>query len=349
MSHYNNGALSTLPPDENPILKAYESFVRGTPFVTRTLLQVQVMTWILSWFIDLGLALGNVPHFTVFRFELYRVLLSPFFCTTFLSLIVCYLSCAEYGIRMEHSLGSTAFALLLAIIGWTVNLLHLLICFVLYGIEGSPKWLFLPCSGVWMLIFGLLSIECSQAPATSVRRLFLVHVPTRFYPLALLALFSLFGTFQLAHLLAIGIGYAYQRGFLDKWKVDAVRIQSWEQSTLEGYVCRQGWISNHAAGRGDWNESGGGVDLFSRLLPRQPTPQEQPATTGTAPTNALVGRVIRAGETSSVTPADESSFPSTGGRQLGTASRRSTTPVDPRQARLEALERRMGVQNDDRV
>lgn len=350
MSNYNhNDTPSAIPPpDDNPILKAYESFVRGTPFVTRCLVQTQAITWILSWFVDLGLAVGNVPQFTIFHFELYRLFLSPFICTSFLSLVFCFISFADYGKRMEYSHGSTAFAITLALIGWTVNLLHLIICFILYGIEGSPKWLFLPCFGVWILIFGLLSIECMQAPATSKRRLFVVDVPTRYYPLALLMLFSFFGDFQLSHLLAIGIGYAYQQGFLDKWKVGAPRIQSWEQTTLEGYISQQGWISNDASGRGDWNEANatGGTDmgLFSRLLPQHQRGGQQQPTTSTGTT--FPGEARSGGVHSST--ANEHSFPTTGGRQLGTASRRPS-PVDPRQARLEALERRMGKQNDEGV
>ena len=246
-------------------------------------------------------------------------------------------------------MGSTAFAILLATIGWTVNLWHLAICLSMYGIDGeNPKWLFLPCFGVWILIFGLLSIECSQLPASTTRRLFVVEVPIRYYPLALLVLFSLFGGFQLSYVLSIVIGYAYQQGKLDKLKVDPGRIQSWEQSTvLEGYVRQQGWITNDASSRGDWSEAAAaagstGANLFSRLLPR---PEQ--VLGGRPAAGPSAGRVIQTGMASSTGSGNESfSFPTTGGRQLGTASRR-VSPIDPRQARLDALEKRMGAQNDD--
>jgi membrane associated rhomboid family serine protease len=352
-SHHNNNnneTSSILPPDDNPILKAYENFVRSTPFVTRRLVQVQAITWILSLWIDLGLVVGNVPQFTVFHYEVYRLILSPFICTSFISLIFCFIGFADYGKRLEYSMGSTAFAILLAVIGLTVNLLHLAICLLMYGIEGgNPKWLFLPCFGVWILIFGLLSIECSQLPASSTRRLFVVEVPIRYYPLALLVLFSLFGGFQSSYVLSIGIGYAYQQGKLDKLKVDPVRIQSWEQTTtLEGYVSQQGWITNDTSSRGDWSDvaaaAGAGTSLFSRLLPQQPPGHPSNAATGPG-----AGRVIPTGMASSTGSSNDGlPFPTTGGRQLGTASRR-LSPLDPRQARLEALERRLGAHNDDAV
>jgi len=180
--------------------------------------------------------------------------------------------------------------------------------------------------------------------------LFVVEVPIRYYPLALLLLFSFFGGFQLSYVLSIAIGYAYQQGKLDKLKVDPGRIQSWEQTTvLEGYVRQQGWITNDASTRGDWSEAAAaagstGTSLFSRLLPPQQAGRQASLATGPS-----AGRVIPTGMASSTGSGNESfSFPTTGGRQLGTASRR-VSPIDPRQARLEALEKRMGAQNDEGV
>jgi membrane associated rhomboid family serine protease len=344
----------TLPPDDNPILKGYESFVRQTPLVTRCLLQSQAITWVISFFIDFSLAVGNVPQFTIFKFEIYRILLSPFICPNLMSLVFAYISFADSGRRMEHTMGSTAFGMLILTMGILVNLLHLLVCFLLNAVTGSPSWLFLNCVGVWVIIFALLSVECSQASTTSTRRLFFFSVPTRYYPLALLALFSLLGSFQLAYLLSIGVGLVYQQGYLVALKLDSTRIQRWEQTILESYVNREGWVSNDAAGMGDWNETesdqAGGIGLFSRLAQHAPG-QPSTSTTGghpvpSSPGDPRPGRAIYTGVNSSNPPSTSTSsttpsFPEGGGRQLGTASRRDPS-TDPRQARLDALERRLG-------
>jgi hypothetical protein len=255
---------------------------------------------------------------------------------------------------MEQSMGSTAFGLLLGTMGMLVNALHLMVCLILYGLTESPTWLFLPSYGIWIVVFGCISLECAGASPSSTRPLFVVRVPTPYYPMALLLLFSFLGGFQLSYLLAIGVGIAHHRGFLDRLKVDNAKIQQWERSGfLENYVSRQGWVANDNPGRGDWSQEesslsgGGGLDMWSRLVPRDQGPTQA---VPSHDSSSGAGRVIHAGSTTS--RWDVSSFPTSGGRPLGTASRRST-PTDPRQARLEALDRRLGssstTSNDDKV
>jgi hypothetical protein len=64
-------------------------------------------------------------------------------------------------------------------------------------------------------LFGVISIECSQAPPQSIRRLFFMPVSATYYPLALFGLFSLMGTFfDLSYLISVAVGYAYGYVFM---------------------------------------------------------------------------------------------------------------------------------------
>jgi membrane associated rhomboid family serine protease len=201
--------MSNSPPPANPVLNAYETFIRETPLVTRYVLTSQFVTWVFSFFADPSFAVANIPHFTVFKFELYRIVLSPFICPGLFSLIFAYMSFVDNGRRLEFSMGSTAFGCLLLTIGVLTNLAYLIVSFLLYGLTGNQGLLFLPSLGIWLILFGVIAIECSKAPQNSVRRLFFFNVPTLYYPLALFGLFSLFGGFQLSYLLSIGVGYAH--------------------------------------------------------------------------------------------------------------------------------------------
>jgi hypothetical protein len=131
-------------------------------------------------------------------------------------------------------------------------------------------------------------------------------------------------------------------GYLDKLKISDSRCKAWDDSFLENFTNREGWVvSNAATGSSAWNDasSTGGLGFFSQLASQQ---QQQGAGDSAASGDSRPGRVIGNPESSS--GGNGPSFPS-GGQQLGTASRRPAS--DPRQARLHAIERRSDATSND--
>jgi len=188
-------------------------------------------------------------------------------------------------------------------------------------------------TGIWQVVFGIIAIECSRAPPQSTRRLFFFPVQVEYYPLALFAFFCFFtGTFDWSHILSIGIGYAYEHGHLDSIKPTSQRCKRWEERYLNGLGNIDGWVQlDQIVGSGAWStdaDEHASSGLFSQVQNRLQQ----------ASSNAFANN---SGNESS-TPTTTTSFPSTGGHVLGGASRRTAqSPVDPRRARLQAIERRM--------
>jgi hypothetical protein len=147
----------------------------------------------------------------------------------------------------------------------------------------------------------------------------------------------------------------YSYGYLDRLIVSGSRCKHWEDSFLAGLVSREGWVvSNDARGPGAWNDNntnqavGGLGALFSRLAQQQPQQQQQPLAGTSNPGDPRPGRAIHTPSNNNTTTlntaggaAESTSFPTGGGRALGTSRRPGA--VDPRQARLQAIERRSGV------
>lgn len=361
MMSLNSGGA---PPSDNPILNAYEAFQRDTPIVTRGLMTTQAGAWVLSFFIDLTFGLANIPYFTIAKYEFYRIVTSLFICTSFLSLVFAYFSFVETGKRLELSMGSTEFACLLLTIGVFVNILHIAAAAFLDALIGGQYWFLLPSFGIWIILFGVVAMECTKAPQGSMRKVFVFTVPTIYYPLALLGIFSLLGGFSLAHLISIGVGYAFGYGYLDRLKVSSTRCRQWEESFPENLTHQNGWVlANAALGSGAWNEeltsmtssvgspSGGLNSLMARFSSQGAQQQSMDSSSqggaGVAmgSEDSMSGRPTKPAQPGVTTEAFPSSnLPTTGGRQLGGPSRRPNP--DPRQARLMAIERRMGASTD---
>lgn len=242
------------------------------------------------------------------------------------------------GVRLEQSMGSSLFAVLFFTLTIVTNILFLIISILLWGLTNNEGHLASASMGIWSVLLGIIAVECSEAPADTKRRLFFFEVPTLYYPLVLLALFSMFAGFRLAYVLGVAVGFAYGFGKLDRWKVKVETVRKWENTEggcLSGFVQRIGYVTlGSASGPNAWltgSGGSGGNDGGSSSGPGAVRAPSDP--------------------TESTTP----SFPSSGGRSLGGSSggllsrgtNKAKTPEE-RAALLErAAERRRQQQDEE--
>ena len=302
------------PP--NPFLTTYDNFCQRTPLITRYVLTTLSVTYVLSFIFDPTYALSCIPYATVFKFQLYRLITSSLLCTNALSLLFAFLSFGDTGRRMEHGLGSAAMGTLICTLSLLINASYVVLSLLTYVFTRSSAAIAMPNnSGFWSVLLAIIAIECSTAPAESNRRLIGAYeIRTRYYPLLLLGLFTLFGGFHLAYGLGVAFGYAYGLGKLDMIKPAQERLIQWENGVLVNFTSRQGWVAGHAAsGSNAWalpsSNTGGG---------------EGGSGGGWSPATFFQGRQQGSegssgpGQIGSPNPPVEpAGFPTTGGRALG--------------------------------
>mmetsp|Transcript_23939 Transcript_23939/g.53012 ORF Transcript_23939/g.53012 Transcript_23939/m.53012 type:complete len:373 (-) Transcript_23939:155-1273(-) len=306
------------PPPPNPVLSAYENFVQTTPFVTRFVLSAWAVTYLTSWtLISPSMILSCIPYYTIYRLQVYRIVTSPLVSTSIISLVFCYVGFIDCGKRLEHGLGSAAFGLLLLILTVLTNVSYLAIALLLFGSEAPSTGTSDTTSGMepdaWMLLLSVIALQCSSAPPENVRYVFHLAIKTRYYPLVLLGIVSLFcGLFRVVpYALAVGVGYAYGFGYLDRLKVGQERLTAWESGFLATFVTRRGWVAGHAAsGSNAWalplnnsTSSGGGGNGG-----------------GWSPASFFQGRQQQTDDSASASEGTASTFPTSGGRTLGGSS-----------------------------
>jgi len=206
----------------------------------------------------------------------------------------------NHGVKLEQSMGSTFFAVLFFTLTIVTNISFLIISILLWGLTNNEGYLASASMGIWTVLL-IIAVECASAPPDTKRKLFFFDVPTIYYPLVLLALFSMFAGVKLAYCLGVAVGYAYGYGKLDRFKVKPETVRKWENrdggGCLSGFVQRAGFIGlDSSSGPNAWLISSGGTENNSGGGPgavRTPTDPAVPS----AP-----------------------SFPSSGGRSLGGSS-----------------------------
>lgn len=103
-------------------------------------------------------------------------------------------------------MGSSLFAVLFFSLTLVSNALFLIISIILWGLTNSQGYLVGASMGIWSVLLAIIAVECAQAPPDTQRRLFFFTVPTLYYPLVLLALFSMFAGVKLAYCLGVAVG-----------------------------------------------------------------------------------------------------------------------------------------------
>jgi len=242
----SSGGQPSQPPQENQLLSAYKGWQEKTAYATRFLVLTVTILTILSFVgLDLTLYFSNIPAFSIMHFEIYRIVLSPFVSNSFITLILMLFFFPQMGTQLEQQLGSAAFGGLVLSLTLITNTAFAALCLFL-SIFGMPEAMLYECAGFWTVIFSLITIDCMKNPEQPRRLLcFPWDIPSQYFPLAMYAFFCLFGRFELSFLVAIGTGYAYAKGFLDKAKFSEPYLESLEDTDGVLYNTSRtgtGWI-----------------------------------------------------------------------------------------------------------
>jgi len=257
-----DGSQQQQPPPPNPLLvvaAAYEAFVDRTPLVTRYLLTGQFVSYAASYVVDPHFALSNIPRFTLYNLELYRLILSPAVNTSLFSLAFAFLSFGDLGKRLELRIGSAAFAWLCVAVAFAVNVAFLLVCWAGYAATGNELWMFRSAQSIWLILFAIVAMECAaQSPQHELtggrRMVFGMSVQTKYYPLILYCLFALLNQdASIGFLLSLLLGYAIGHDGVASPRLEpvffpsSVKVQQWEDTVLSRCTTRRGWVTGSAA------------------------------------------------------------------------------------------------------
>lgn len=251
----NSDTTNSNMPNQNPVLNYYREWTNKTPVVTRYSMIIITIIYILSWFLPLDVyQLGNISYFTVLTFEIYRIITSPLVGNSFFSTIMIFFFFPQMGASFEYSIGSTSFLSLMFTITVLTNLIFTSICFLMYAF-GVAEALFWSSSGFWTIIFALITIDCLRIPDAPRQIMFVpINIPSKYFPLLLYAFFSLLSGFDLGFAIAICLGHASVKGYLDRLRPSSYFFEQLESPSGMLYTVSRasGWVLAGTTGHDAW-------------------------------------------------------------------------------------------------
>ena len=130
--------------------------------------------------LDFSDYLANVPYYTLYYFEIYRILTSIFMSNSIISGSLCG-SFSGYGSAYEQQMGSAAFGWMLYASAIAINVVFVALCLV--GSMFDKHAMLAECSGFWSVLFTLITLDCLAMPDQPRRLLCIpVDIPGTYFP-----------------------------------------------------------------------------------------------------------------------------------------------------------------------
>jgi len=122
------------------------SHLQRMPFFTKMLVMVTTVLCIIGIFASFPENLTNIPYYTLFRFQFYRIFTAVFIHSNFIELLICFGGLIPELLTLEKKIGTIALFLDCILKTLVVQLCYLVLALVLGTL--SQRFLFFRSSGL---------------------------------------------------------------------------------------------------------------------------------------------------------------------------------------------------------
>lgn len=162
-----------------------------------------------------GFYLANIPYYTIYKIQIWRIITSTFLNTSILNILFGLLSWVRDGSSLELSMGTIRYMFVFLINGIFIQIIHTIIIFLIFLVLKNDKILSLNAAGysvenngLWPIIMAEMTLLCMANPESPMRLFFFpCEIKAKFYPFILFAFFMLMSGFQIEFDLFAGIIY----------------------------------------------------------------------------------------------------------------------------------------------
>jgi membrane associated rhomboid family serine protease len=211
--------------------------------------------YILNLFISyISFFLTNIPLFTIYKFQLWRLITNVFITTSLLNIIFAFLSWIKDAIELENRNGTLKYMIIFFINSIFIQIIYCFILVLCYLLTNNKLVLTLNIimgkvenNGIWPLIMGELTLLCMTNPEVPMRVFFFpCEVKAKYYPIVLFFLFVMFNGMQIDFGVLSGIIYGLLYHYLlrNKLQITDQFIQKLEISFLFKWMIKlNGFVS----------------------------------------------------------------------------------------------------------
>ena len=227
----NNNDLGNGYPNGMPQIDCKEKMKEiwnSFPLFVKFIILSSFVLYFLNLFLPItGFYLANVPFYTIFRIQLWRLITTTFLTTNFLNILFGLFSWVRDGSSLETSMGTIKYMFTFIMNGIMIQIIYTLLMFILFLILKNNAVLVMNAqgynvenSGLWPIIMAEMTLLCMANPDSPMRLFFFPCViKAKFYPFLLFGFFMLMSGFQIQFDVFAGILYGVFYHFVLRNKV----------------------------------------------------------------------------------------------------------------------------------
>lgn len=148
---------------------------------------------------------------------------------SFINLLFSVISYVPSAMQEENTMGTVAFSVRFFKLSLFINFIFSLVS-ILLGFAGFTSLLMTPAMGLWPILMCDMVIQCYRYPEMPRGLCCLpVQIKSKWYPLVLIGLFTVFFGPQMSLWTGLGVGYLWVFGYVKFLETSLPSLKAWEE------------------------------------------------------------------------------------------------------------------------
>ena len=232
----------------NSIVNRMPFFIKIVVFSTLIFYLINLFTSYISFY------LVNIPYFTIWNFQIWRLVTTPFITTSIINIILSLLFWYRDAVKQEEEKGTIKYMLNFFIMSFFIQSLYCLLMLLITLIVQNTVILRLKLntgtlenSGLWPILMCELTLLCLSNPDQEMRFFcFPCIIRAKYYPLVLFCFFTIISGFNVDFeiICAIGFGFLFQYHLYNKLEIsDSFALKVENSFLCQWMTSKKGFVS----------------------------------------------------------------------------------------------------------
>ena len=239
------------------------SIIDNMPFFIRIIVFSTLIFFIINLFTPYpAFYLVDIPYFTIFHLQIWRLFTTPFITTGLISIVFSLLFWYRHAKQIEQEKGTIKYMLNFFMNTFFIQLMYCVLMLIITLIIQNTIMLKMKITmrgvrnqGLWPILMCDLTLFCLSNPEANMRFFFFpCNIKAKYYPLVLFGIFTLLSNFNIDFEILCGIAFGFIYHYYLRYKIEI--SNAFSLKVENSFLCKwmknkKGFISINSTGSAD--------------------------------------------------------------------------------------------------